>query len=82
MAKLRENKPPLKSPTGEDRKEIKNQLCAFKLMMWELELNIETFPGIPKELLYIILGLNSIYTGVIGLLLNSWVTLVDWMTFL
>lgn len=47
-----------------------------------VRLNIETFPGIPKELVHIILGLNAIHIGVIGLLLNCWVTLVDWMTFL
>lgn len=51
-------------------------------MMWEIEWNIKTFPGIPKELLYIILGLNSIHIGVTELLLNCWVILVDWMTFL
>lgn len=45
-------------------------------------MNAKTFPGIPKELAYIILGLNSVLIAVIGLLLKCWVTLVDWMTFL
>lgn len=58
------------------------QLCVFKLTMWELVLSSKTFTTIPKELVYVILGLSSIGIGVTGLLLNCWVILVDWTTIL
>lgn len=63
-------------------KKKRKQLCVFKLMMWELVLNIKTFTAIPKELVYFILGPSSIQTGVTELLLNCWVILVDWTTIL
>lgn len=70
MAKLRENKSPLKSPTGEDKKERKKPALCFQSNNVGVRVNTKTFPGIPKELAYIILGLNPLHIAVIELLLK------------